>query len=170
MSRATKLRTALISFVVLVLASTISPISPANAGEVDRDQVEQLHDALVEAKKDGMPVEGDISVEALTKELEGGGIKPYAGDGCSTPKATKKIAEKYDKMFINACNKHDVCYMANSKTDRKVCDKTFQKDMNARCMKLPYGSEKPCLTAANIYYLAVRAGGKSSYKRKGKNN
>lgn len=98
------------SVLILVLAGTISPAVSAAAEGVDREAVNELHDALSDAKNHGDPIEGDISEEALIEEIESTGLELQAGDGCSTPDATKALTKKYVKIFLSACNKHDVCY------------------------------------------------------------
>lgn len=131
-----------------------------------------LHDALQDARDHGDPIDGDISEEALIKEIESqeSGLKVQGGDGCSTPKASKALTKKYDNIFLSVCNKHDACYAPYSNTNRKDCDNQFGKDMNKICMKTPIGEQSQCLRMATIYKAGVRAGGKSNYKGKGKNN
>lgn len=131
-----------------------------------------LHDALQDARDHGDPIDGDISEEALIKEIESqeSGLKVQGSDGCSTPKASKALTKEYDNIFLSVCNKHDACYAPYSNTNRKDCDNQFGKDMNKICMKTPIGEQSQCLRMATIYKAGVRAGGKSSYKGKGKNN
>lgn len=150
-------------------------VTPASAGEddiVDQAGVKELHDALQDARDHGDPIDGDISEEALIKEIESqeSGLKVQGGDGCSTPKASKALTKKYDNIFLSVCNKHDACYAPYSNTNRKDCDNQFGKDMNTICMKTPIGEQSQCLRMATIYKAGARAGGKSSYKGKGKNN
>lgn len=132
--------------------------------------MKELHDALQDGRDHGDPIEGDISEEALTKEIvnKNTGFKVQCGDGCSTPKASKALTKKYDNLFLPACNKHDICYGPSSKTNRKDCDNQFGKDMNKICMKQAVGNQSQCLQMSTIYKAAVRVGRKSSYKGKGK--
>lgn len=69
----------------LALLATLA-VTPASAGEddiVDQAGVKELHDALQDARDHGDPIDGDISEEALIKEIESqeSGLKVQGGDG-----------------------------------------------------------------------------------------
>ncbi|AZL10197.1 phospholipase A2 [Brevibacterium aurantiacum] len=165
-------RTAYITAVALValaltMTTGIAPVSAAESDDIDREAVSRLHEALVELKASGEDVEGDISEDALIKELSSTEISVQAApNGCSTPKALKKAAKKWNNLFKPACNSHDRCYGKNSKKNRNICDAEFRSAMQKICKKQKSG-KATCYTVAVVYFEGVRAGGKKHYKGKG---
>lgn len=155
--------------VALTLAIGASPSSATEADEIDIEAVSRMHDALVELRANGEEVEGDISEKALIEELSTTEISVQtAPNGCSTPKALKKAAKKWNKLFKSACDTHDRCYGKYSKKNRNVCDVEFRSNMQKICKRQKSGKTS-CYTVAVIYFEGVRAGGKKKYKGKGSN-
>ncbi|WP_344249360.1 phospholipase A2 [Brevibacterium sanguinis] len=159
--------------VVLTAALTGAPASAAEPDTVDRDAISELSAALQTLKDEGVDVDGDISEDALIEDYYGSDslgpivLQPYAKpNGCSTPKQLKKAAEKWNKIFKPACDKHDLCYGKNSKTNRNVCDARFRENMKSICNKRKK-EVFVCKTVAVVYFEAVRIGGKKHYKGKG---
>ncbi|AZU01101.1 phospholipase A2 [Brevibacterium linens] len=163
----TRYLVALVAVLTLTMTVGVTASSATESEDIDREAVSRLHDALVKARADGIEVEGDISEEALISEFENSGLTAQAApNGCSTPKALKKAASKWNKLFKPACDKHDRCYSKDSKKDRIRCDTDFRANMKGICKKKKSGKAS-CYTVAVIYFEAVRAGGKSHYKGKG---
>ena len=159
--------------VVLTAALTGAPASAAEPDTVDRDAISELSAALQTLKDEGVEVDGDISEDALIEDYYGSDslgpivLQPYAKpNGCSTPKQLKKAAAKWNKIFKPACDKHDLCYGKNSKTNRNVCDARFRENMKSICNKRKK-EVFVCKTVAVVYFEAVRIGGKKHYKGKG---
>lgn len=160
---------AVVALVALALTLTtgLAPVSASESDDIDREAVSRLHDALVELKASGEAVEGDISEEALIDEFSSSRITVQAApNGCSTPKALKKAAKKWNKLFKPACDNHDRCYGKYSKKNRNVCDVEFRSSMQNICKKQKSG-KATCYTVAVVYFEGVRAGGKKHYKGKG---
>jgi hypothetical protein len=85
-------------------------------------------------------------------------------DGCSGPSA----AIGWSDFFKPACNEHDVCYaapweQAGIDNGRKICDDAFMVRMTGLCKTLSPLEQAACLTAAGMYYDAVRIGASSSF-------
>jgi hypothetical protein len=69
-----------------------------------------------------------------------------------------------DYPFLNACNRHDVCY-DNLGTSKSSCDSRFNSDMKTIC-DMDYAGTWPhkmCLSASNSYYAGVVIAGDSAY-------
>ncbi|MFB9775032.1 hypothetical protein [Brevibacterium otitidis] len=159
-----------------VLAFSLAIATPsaghsATHNEVDQEALTDLQNALKDAG-----YQGDISEARLRQAYEEGensAILHSKPNGCSTPKLSKVLTGKYDRIFKPACDTHDRCYSASSKTSRKSCDSTFRHNMNRICHKkygkstAPGTRSRDCIGTASIYYHFVRAFGKSHYKGKG---
>ncbi len=97
---------------------------------------------------------------------------PIRTDGCSTDfkkKVSKKLFKRYNRLFYNACDYHDVCYNFKGK---KVCDKAFYSAMLRICKtKAKPGRRAGCRRTALAYYGAVKLQKrhKTSYKNAQKN-
>ncbi|XP_033762463.1 uncharacterized protein LOC117343981 [Pecten maximus] len=95
-------------------------------------------------------------------------------DGCSVPKGIKI---EFKGRFKPACNKHDICYscMKTFGLSRLQCDQRFKKNMKGICNTLggknfldKFLKRESCKTHADIYYVAVRVGGASATKNRGR--
>ena len=152
---------------IAVPAQAQTPVVEVGSATVDESDLSEA-EALILLQKAlrEQGYEGDVTEEALRRESETAGIDSAKVNGCSTPKVTKRLTKKWDRVFRPACNKHDVCYSKNSRTPRKTCDWRFREDMYKICKgRSQDGNE--CRRAASTYYYAVRAFGKKYYKGKG---
>ena len=147
-----------------VQAQTSQVSSPFVAVD-ERDLSEEEALRLLQLALIEQGYKGDTSERALREEYESSLIQYEAVNGCSTPKVTKALTKKWDRVFRGACNSHDVCYSKNSRTSRKSCDWNFREAMYRICSKRSDGNA--CRRAASTYYYAVRAFGKSHYQGKG---
>lgn len=92
------------------------------------------------------------------------GYKPTS-NGCG-PAGGPKVPDSFGKAsFLDACNKHDICY-GTCKSNRHTCDKKFGKRLRRACRgAYPDGSRKlaECLDRAKDYHDAVIALGSIAY-------
>jgi hypothetical protein len=66
--------------------------------------------------------------------------------------------------FTEACNHHDICYMAN--LDRNSCDETFLKETRHLCYEVykKVSSLSLCHKSAGVYYSKVRDNGQQPFE------
>jgi hypothetical protein len=91
-------------------------------------------------------------------------------DGCSLPRALKPIASRWDKLFTNACYRHDFGYrnygnglaLGSNQTYKSRIDKEFLANMRYTCTtKVVVASRNACFSAADAFYLGVSRFGKA---------
>lgn len=90
------------------------------------------------------------------------------GDGCTN------VPDSFGKAnFYPACEKHDACYSANSRTDRSDCDSALRSNLLRACAKGYPTTIDPrriaCNNQAINYYLGVRSAGWAYYEGQGSN-
>ncbi|XP_041373606.1 uncharacterized protein LOC121386683 [Gigantopelta aegis] len=101
-----------------------------------------------------------VCLAVVIPEVAGDRCKRYSVNGCSIP---GNLPFFYKDLFTGACNRHDVCYNCGRYrgVSRHTCDHDFLYKMKKQCRWYHIY----CTTIANMYFLAVRAGGSKRYKQ-----
>ena len=124
--------------------------------------------APADSEADVNPNPDAITDASSTASDPNGGVFSAAKDtvnGC-----TLSPDHWFKANFTPACNTHDRCYFSTSKTSRKNCDVAFGANLIRACQKAykpKTASLGACFAVTQLYFNAVRAGGKSFYKGKG---
>lgn len=89
----------------------------------------------------------------------------WGNDGCSGPASYTG----YNDNFFWPCVQHDFGYRNarftgnHNETTRSYVDSAFQRHMNQLCSRYSFFAKPGCYAAAKAFFLAVRAGGQSSF-------
>ena len=166
---------------LLEIESSLQLLSEAIAsGEVDESVLDQVYEETTQETDHEESAGYDICAykcPGAKKSFSRPGYKPgYNGCGAAgegpLAKTVRKYLSKVPSLFVDCCNKHDLCY-GTCNASRQECDVSFNvclKSAVSRFLKLPMAArtvaQGTCIALGldTVFYTAVAVMGCPAYQ------